>query len=113
MDPEYQGAALVRGARIGSAESDLILFQGPQPTGSELVLRFQDPGTLVSPAQFQAGGRWGFWPTSMVVPGPGCYALQIDTESSSDIVVFEATAGHEEVGGDSSAKAWLLLHGLR
>ena len=38
MDPKYQGAALVRGARIGSVESGRILFQGPE-TRPALVLR--------------------------------------------------------------------------
>jgi hypothetical protein len=91
MDPEYKGEALVRGARIDSAESDQILFHGPEGHGPALVLRFQNPGTLVSPAQLrQVDTVWGFWPTGMVVPGPGCYALQIDTEAKSDIVVFEA-----------------------
>ena len=96
MDPKYQGAALVRGARIGSVESGRILFQGPEATGPELVLRFQVPGTLVSPAQLEEGAHWGFWPASMVVQGPGCYVLQIDTELGSDFVVFEATDGHEK-----------------
>jgi hypothetical protein len=91
MDPEYKGEALVRGARIGSAASGQIVFDGPQGDSPALVLHFQDLGTIVSPAQArQIGAVWGFWPTGMVVPGPGCYALQIDTESTSDIVVFEA-----------------------
>ena len=111
MDPKYQGAALVRGARIGSAESGQILFQSPQATGPALVLRFQVPGTLVSAAQLEAGGHWGFWPTSIVIQGPGCYALQIDTELGSDIVVFEATDGHEHAVRDSSTKALLLTSG--
>ena len=91
MDPKYEGEALARGARIGSAVPAQILFDGPQASGPALVLRSQNPGTLVSPAQLDAGRHWGFWPTSMVVPARGCYALQIDTESGSDIVVFEAT----------------------
>ena len=91
MDPKYGGEALARGARIGSAVPAQILFDGPQAPGPALVLHSQNQGTLVSPAQLEAGQHWGFWPTSMVVPARGCYALQIDTESGSDIVVFEAT----------------------
>jgi hypothetical protein len=102
MDPEYQGVALVRGARLGTAESDRILFQGPLSIDPALVLRFQNPGTLVSPEQLDAGGRWGFWPTSMVLPGPGCYALQVDTELGSDIVTFEATQSHGDGVQNSS-----------
>lgn len=90
MNPEYKGEVLVRGARIRSAASDQILFHGPQSDGPAMVLSFQEPGTLVSAAQrSEVDAVWGFWPTGMVVPGPGCYALQIDTESKSDIVVFE------------------------
>jgi hypothetical protein len=91
MDPQYEGEVLVRGARIGSNIPAQVLFDGPQATGPALVLRSRNPGTFTTPAQLEAGQHWGFWPTSMIVPARGCYALQIDTESGSDIVVFEAT----------------------
>ena len=92
MHPVYDGKALVRGARIGTAAIREILFnRGPhfQPT---LILRSADRAKSNS---FLEDGKidvvWGWWPTSMILPEPGCYAIQIDTETNSDIVVFEAT----------------------
>lgn len=93
MEPEYEGELLVRGARIGPAGTRPILFRVPQqPVGPAMVLRSKVPGTYVPPAQArQVDAVWGFWPTSMFIPEPGCYALQMDTKSKSDIVVFEVT----------------------
>jgi hypothetical protein len=33
---------------------------------------------------------WSFWPSEMWLYGPVCYAVQIDTQSSTDTVVFRA-----------------------
>ena len=79
--------AVVRGARIGVAVADQILFRG---WGPALVLHSIDPSRSLE-WERRVGAMWGFWPTSMILPGPGCYAIQIDTESKSDIVVFEVT----------------------
>jgi len=35
---------------------------------------------------------WSFWPSWMWVPGPGCYGVQLDTLSGTDVVVFQATS---------------------
>ena len=87
VHPGYEGEALVRGARIGVAVADQILFRD---WGPALVLHSRDPSRSLE-WERRVGAMWGFWPTSMILPGPGCYAIQIDTESKSDIVIFEAT----------------------
>ena len=94
MHPDYNGQALIRGAQIGSDSADEILFrentQAVRIT-AEMILRSDVTGTLISAEQKNAvGAIWGFWPSSMILPKPGCYAIQIDTEHGSDTVVFEA-----------------------
>lgn len=83
MDPAYDGEALVRGSGIGKSANREILFNGgPQANQPAMILRSGDR---------KVDALWGFRPSSMILPEPGCYAIQIDTEMNSDIVVFEAT----------------------
>lgn len=96
MNPDYSGAALIRGVRIGSEDAQEIAFHEntqAEPVTEKMTLRSELVGTFVSSSQKQAVNEvWGFWPSSMILSGPGCYAIQIDTEGGSDIVVFEAKA---------------------
>ena len=93
MNPAYEGNALVRGVRIGSDVPEQVVFRGPDPVGPAMILQSKDIAhwTNQTPRELQQklGEKWGFWPTSMILPGPGCYAVQIDTEENSDLVVFE------------------------
>ena len=83
--PDYAGPILIRGRSL---------------TGNE-KLRFSEGGnklTDVFELEALARGRddlsrWSFWPTSMFVPRPGCYGIQIDTSHSTDVVIFEAYDG--------------------
>ena len=86
MRPDYDGEALVRGARITINPNERISFRGPEPDGPNMVLKASQRPSI------QDSDRSGFWPSHMVVPGPGCYAVQIDTKGKTDIVVFEATS---------------------
>jgi len=94
MHPEYRGEALVRGARIGTDATHVIVFHEntqSQPITANMILHSGITGTVVSSSQKRAvDAVWGFWPSSMILSEPGCYAIQIDTEKDSDIVVFEA-----------------------
>ena len=96
MHPDYDGQALIRGAQIGSDSPDEILFRESTQaarTTANMVLHSEVTGTRVSAEQRSAvDATWGFWPSSMILPKSGCYAIQIDTEHGSDTVVFEATA---------------------
>ncbi len=92
MDPEYDGNALVRGSQIGKATTREILFNGGPSFEPTLVLRSADRRTIVHDSpKGKVNALWGFWPSNMILAELGCYALQIDTETNSDIVVFEAT----------------------
>jgi hypothetical protein len=46
---------------------------------------------LLGPAQGAPSGPGRQWPAFTRVRGPGCYAYQVDTGSSSDVIVFSAT----------------------
>jgi len=62
---------------------------------AEDILVF-DIAPPLTTARFPSAGKepthWSFWPTSMYVPRPGCYGVQIDTPQGMYIVVFSATA---------------------
>jgi len=96
MDPDYSGAALIRGARIGTEDAQEIVFHEntqSEPITANMILRSELVGTLIPSSQKRAvDAVWGFWPSSMILSGPGCYAIRIDTEGGSDTVVFEAKA---------------------
>lgn len=92
MHPAYDGNVLVRGARIGTDTNREILFNGGPSFEPTLILRSAERAKSNS---YLEDGKidvvWGWWPTNMILPEPGCYAIQIDTKTNSDIVVFEAT----------------------
>jgi len=94
MDPQYVGVALIRGKQLGTDTNSAISFAENTQSQSltmNMVLRSDTAGTLVPDSYEEAvESIWGFWPSHLVISGPGCYAIQIDTEDGSDIVVFEA-----------------------
>jgi hypothetical protein len=94
MHPEYKGEALIRGAQIGTDSTNEVLFrESTQAEGitANMILQSEVVGTLISAEQRRdVEAVWGFWPSSMILSKPGCYAIQIDTEHGSDTVVFEA-----------------------
>lgn len=91
MHPEYKGQALIRGAQIGTDSTHEILFRESTRAVRKMILRSEVVGTLIAAEQRSAvDAVWGFWPSSMILSKPGCYAIQIDTEHGSDTVVFEA-----------------------
>ena len=81
--PDYSGPILIRGRRLDG--TGWLRFR----VTSEDAVR---DATIRAPA----GGdpsRWSFWPAHVVLPGPGCYGIQIDTLRGSDIVIFRASSG--------------------
>ena len=96
MHPDYLGEALIRGAEIGSQETLKVLFnensQNPRTTESMILRSLPESTRQLRAEAFFLDETWGFWPSSMILPEAGCYAIQIDTEAGSDIVVFEAIA---------------------
>jgi len=37
--------------------------------------------------------RWRYGPSVTILPGPGCYAFQVDGTTFSEVIVFEAVLG--------------------
>jgi hypothetical protein len=81
IDVSYAGPILIRAHALSSEGTPLVFSASGRNPGFALHLAAPN----ISPATL-----WSFWPSSMWVPGPGCYGLQLDTLSTSDLVVFEA-----------------------
>jgi hypothetical protein len=81
--PDYVGRIRVRGRQIDHPDAKTVLFSEGGSRADEDLGFYSYGGRGTS--------RWAFWPASLHVPGPGCYALQIDTEDLTDFIVFETT----------------------
>lgn len=77
--PDYSGPILARGRRLDG--------------DGQLQFHFDSRGIRdlqLAPLRRADASQWSFWPTSLVVPGPGCYGIQIDTTRGTDVVILEA-----------------------
>jgi hypothetical protein len=83
--PDYLGPILIRGRRLDGKSGNKLRFGASGPKPNEKLL-------LDSPSAGKEPTHWSFWPTSMYMPGPGCYGVQINTLQGTHIVVFSATA---------------------
>lgn len=81
--PSYTGAIVVRGQAVDGS-GRVLHFDGGNELGANEVM------TLQSPHGGGTDGLWQFWASSMWVPAPGCYGIQIDTTTRTEIVVFKA-----------------------
>lgn len=79
--PSYSGPIFIRGRAL-DASGRTLRFDA---TGSGPQSRLE----LAAPHAPEPS-LWSFWPSSMWVPGRGCYGVQIDTLDATDIVIFEA-----------------------
>jgi len=77
----YSGAVVIRGRSL-RGDGKALRFRLSAVTAERLEL--QAPQSPVK-------GDYSFWPTAMIVPGAGCYGIQIDTARRTQLVVFEAT----------------------
>jgi len=77
---DFSGPILVRGRQIDGNGKLRFSAVGP---------KLSDKFELTAPNK-GAPDQWSFWPADMSVPHPGCYAIQIDTSVSSEVVVFRA-----------------------
>ena len=79
--PEYPGPILVRGRQLGG--NNVIRFEYAQgPIHDEMMLDEFNKTPNSS--------GWNFWPSTIVIPGPGCYGFQIDGLDFTDVIVFNA-----------------------
>ena len=86
--PDYSGPILVRGRKLDGAGDKIhfwpvLGFGESGDTGMREEIRITSPNHL-DPI------NWSFWPSGMILSGAGCYGLQIDTASTSDVVIFIA-----------------------
>jgi hypothetical protein len=88
--PEYNGHAVVRGARI-DAKGD-VEFEREGSVAARLELSTERYAHGSWPGA-QLG--WRDWPSSVKVRAAGCYALQVDTATGSDTIVFRAVRGDD------------------
>lgn len=82
LAPEnFSGKVLVRGARID--QDGALAFYYPvdsnRPATSSLALNTAD----VAQAGYSSS-----WFSDVLMTGPGCYAFQVDTHDSSEVIVF-------------------------
>ena len=78
--PDYDGPILIRGRRL-DGKGTLRFGVGGSKVEEDLK--------LTAPNRTDPT-HWSFWPSSMYVPGPGCYGVQVDTPGGTDIVIFSA-----------------------
>lgn len=69
-----------------SVPASVTAYANSQTTST----RFYDE--LILPAG-SSGGFWRQWPLTQGVPGPGCYAFQVDGPSFQDIVIVQVAQG--------------------
>lgn len=84
VDPRYDGPVLIRGRGLDPPQA--LRFVRPSAGVGGLP---EDPVyELEFPAQESASWRYG--PSVTILPGPGCYAFQVDGTTFSRVIVFEA-----------------------
>jgi hypothetical protein len=90
--PSYQGAVLARGRQVDGSHP--LLFNG----GFDQLNGFdQSTTTLLSQLRLAGGPAygepWPNFPAYLRMQAPGCYAIQLDGDTFSEVVVFNITFG--------------------
>ncbi len=79
----YTGPILIRGQSLyGNAT---LMFQEGVPGTSEQELRLAE-----GPAYLVGTEDWRDWASETLIPGPGCYAFQVDGDTFSEVITFRA-----------------------
>jgi hypothetical protein len=81
-EPSYSGPVEIRGRSL-RANRTALLFSRDMTAPPIERLHLQAPSA-------PKDGLYSFWASSMFVPGPGCYGIQIDTTAHRQVVIFEA-----------------------
>jgi hypothetical protein len=76
VDPSYDGPVLIRGAGIDPPRA--IRFGYDERQLRELEFPAEETNS------------WRYGPSVSILPGPGCYAFQVDGATFSKVIVFEA-----------------------
>ncbi len=78
--PGFQGQALVRGRQLNGS-MDVRFSGGDDPAPPALW--------QIAPESASMAGGWLTWNVYLHVHGPGCYGLQIDGPTFSEVIVFQ------------------------
>ena len=90
--PKFPGPALVRGGRVDGTGT--VQFEYG-PTQEDLLQGHSEP-RILNELQLLADGPsadssgWYIWGSQVQFRQPGCYALQVDSPASTEIIVFLA-----------------------
>jgi hypothetical protein len=76
VDPDYDGPVLIRGRGLYPPRD--LLFGVDSQRLDELEFPAEETGS------------WRYGPSVTILPGPGCYAYQLDGTGFSRVIVFEA-----------------------
>jgi hypothetical protein len=78
--PDFDGPVLVRGRQI-DGPNELRFGDGPDPS-KELA--------LTTEGKHIPGSGWTDWPSQSRLRGEGCYAFQVDSMKSTQVITFKA-----------------------
>jgi hypothetical protein len=90
VPPHYPGPLLIRGRQLDGSAQVLLAGRESHPA-DRLVLPI---GTGTAPSE--DGTDWRSWPAAIIVPGPGCYALQVDGIEFQDVLVLQVVEGQPD-----------------
>jgi len=84
-DPIYQGPVLIRGQQLDGNAG--VAFQVGVPGTPIPEMRLQQSGAT-APSDL----GWRQWPSLSILPGPGCYAIQVDGQTFTETVIVQVVA---------------------
>jgi hypothetical protein len=82
-DPEYNDSILIRGQHVGGDYEVQFLRSGDHVRDASDELRLTPDD---ADERTESGLQWR---TSLIVPEPGCYGVQIDGQDFTDVIIFE------------------------
>jgi hypothetical protein len=83
VDPKYDGPVLIRARGLGPTQ--LVQFAKPSANSGGAA---EQVGELEF--RREQTNSWRYGPSMTILPGPGCYAFQVDGATFSEVIVFEA-----------------------
>ena len=90
ISDSYNGPVLVRGARLdGTGTVNFDRYLGAVDNGSAPGTPFPTLGYITS-----AGTGPTSYPSGLAVQSPGCYGIQVDGTSFSEVITFSVTSVH-------------------
>ncbi len=88
VSPDYNGPLLIRGRQLDGSGTLRLTGEESSEAADGLLL----PPAVEGQAPRDEAG-WTSWPTAITLPGPGCYAIQVDGVNLQQVIVFQAIAG--------------------